>query len=196
MLFYLALTRDAKRFCKRLRFLPLHLGAVVLLGVFAVTGFGGFSSYVPEVSQVQSAAVVMPNQSIQITGYNGSGGNDEYRSLLQGDLIPGFTSPNDLALITKLHQNLATSGKQPLRETGPHKEQVVHTVIQFVYTLKDGRQVRRHYDRIAFSQLMQFLQLEDSDRYHAMVREVLTGAPTRRRSTGSIAGKVNCKLPI
>ena len=175
--FYLALTRDAKRFCKRLRFLPLHLGAVVLLGVFAVTGFGGFSSYVPEVSQVQSAAVVMPNQSIQITGYNGSGGNDEYRSLLQGDLISGFTSPNDLALITKLHQNLATSGKQPLRETGPRKEQVVHTVIQFVYTLKDGRQVRRHYDRIAFSQLMQFLQLEDSDRYHAMVREVLTGAP-------------------
>ena len=50
-------------------------------------------------------------------------------------------------------------------------------MIQFVYTLKDGRQVRRHYDRIAFSQLMQFLQLEDSDRYHAMVREVLTGAP-------------------
>ena len=31
--FYLALTRDAKRFCKRLRLLPLHLGAVVLLGV-------------------------------------------------------------------------------------------------------------------------------------------------------------------
>ncbi len=175
--FYLALTRDAKRFCKKLRFLPLHLGVAVLLGVLAVTGFWGFSSYVPEVSQVQSAAVVMPNQSVQITGYDGSGGTGYQSFLVQGDLIPGFTAPDDLALITKLHQKLATVGKQPIQETGPREEQIVHTKIQFVYTLKNGRQVRRHYDRIAFSQLIQFLQLEDSDHYHAMVREALNGAP-------------------
>ena len=127
--------------------------------------------------QVQSAAVVMPNQSVQITGYDGSGGTGYQSFLVQGDLIPGFTAPDDLALITKLHQKLATVGKQPIQETGPREEQIVHTKIQFVYTLKNGRQVRRHYDRIAFSQLIQFLQLEDSDHYHAMVREALNGAP-------------------
>lgn len=175
--FYLALTRDAKRFCNKLRFLPLHLGVAVSLGIFAVTGFGGFSGYVPEVSQIQSAAVVMPNQSIRITGYDGSSGNRYQSFLAQGNLIPGFTAPDDLALITELHQQIATAGKQPLRETGPREDQIVHTMIQFVYTLKNGRQVRRNYDRIVFSQLIQFLQLEDSDHYHALVREALTGAP-------------------
>lgn len=179
--FYLALTRDGKRFRKKLRFLPLHLGAVVLLSVLAVTGFCGFSSYVPEPSEVRSVDVIMPDQSIQITGYSGSYGIDNQYFSEQGDLIPGFTSQHDLELITKLHRRLAEEGNQPLQEDGPRGEQVVRTVIQFVYTRKDGRQVRRHYEKVPFSQLIQFLQLEDSDRYHELVREVLTDAPDLER---------------
>ena len=175
--FYLALTRDGKRFRKKLRFLPVHLSAAALLGVLVVTGFCGFSSYVPAISEVQSADVVMPNQSIKLSGYSGTRGIDNQVFSEQGGLVPGFSSERDLQLITRLHRQLAEVGRRELKKEGSLKDRTVRTGIQFVYTLKDGRQVRRHYERIPISLLTQFLQLEDSDRYHALIREVLTTEP-------------------
>lgn len=190
--FYLALTRDGKRFRKKLRFLPVHLSAAALLSVLVVTGFCGFSSYVPAISEVQSADVVMPAQSLQISGYMGSYGSDIYLLQGQGGPIEGFTTKRDLQLIEKLHRQLAEGGRRELREERSLKDRTVRTVIQFVYTLKDGRQVRRHYERIPISLLTQFLQLEDSDRYHELVREILTTA-TDTQASGRVERIIGIK---
>lgn len=176
-IFYLVLMRDRRRFFKKLRFLPLHLAAMALLGVITITGLMGFSSHVPAYTEVQSVAVTMPSQSIQITGYMSMRGTNNFCFTAQGDLIEGFTSARDLQFIEKLHRQMVECEKQALREDGPRKEQVVRMTTQFSYLLKNGRQVKRSYDRIPVSVLAQFLQLEDSDRYHALIQELLTTAP-------------------
>ncbi|HIT54229.1 MAG TPA: hypothetical protein IAD07_09860 [Candidatus Fimivicinus intestinavium] len=182
--FTVAITRDKRRFLKKLRWLPAHLGAAALLGVLTVATMGRLAGYVPESTQVQSADVILPEQTLLLSGSSWSRGIDSLQMQGQGGSITSFTSARDLQRIEALHRQLAAGGKLPLKAEGARESQVIHTTLQFVYRLKNGREVRRSYDRAPVSLLTQFLQLEDSDRYHALVRQVLTQAPAAEPKQG------------
>ena len=63
-----ALIRNGKEFLRGLKKLPIHLGITLIIGIVFATGLFGFSTRIPELSEIQSASITVPAESIIGTG--------------------------------------------------------------------------------------------------------------------------------
>lgn len=181
----LVLTRSLPLFRKKWKWILLQGGVCALLCVACATGFFGFSSRVPDIKKVKSAAVTLPAQSIRFSGYSRGIGSNSYYFSEQGDLLFDFTTERDLNQIQELHRLLIADGDQPLKGAegaASRSDQVVPARIQFIYTLKDGSQVKRYYDHLPVRTLERFTALEDTDRYRQLVDELFVVKPPKNEA--------------
>ena len=147
--------------------LAVSAGGVLLIGIILATGGLGFSQRIPAVDSIEKAEI----------GYSG---NTELMEMVWRRNADAFsvrrityTSPEDLAVITGLHRAMADQGR-PVpngKIAQPYKETAVSIPLDIIYTLKDGRVIRRVYDVNTLETLEQLLKLDKTEAMTACIKE-------------------------
>ncbi len=165
----LLILRDTRKFKKGLFKLPAELAVSgIIVAVFA-TGLLGFSTRIPEESEIKSAAISF------------AGVNDEFAYAAQesyywstgvefttnGLLVDGFESENDIKAIRDIHESIAEN------TAGERSE----TAVRIVYKLKDGSTFERCFKNIPNECYEKLLSLEKSDNYKKRLYDVFKGEP-------------------
>lgn len=174
----LALIRNGREFLRGMVKLPAHLGIALAAGILFATGLLGFSSRLPEVSEIRSVSVTVPTDCFIGTGCSSTGyGWVDYDWASTGDLLNGITGEEDLQLVRAVHEQIIKSGDQPLTSDDPNvarEEQSVAGRVQFVYELKNGKKLLRSYSHIPVSALNALIRVEDTAAAKEAVKELLT----------------------
>lgn len=169
--------KDIKTILKHSPIYAAAIGAVVL--VFSL-GLFGYSSYIPNKTEIAKITVSFPNQmfaedylsesadfglyrqnnafSAQQTYYGTFGEKISY-SYAYSQNYTGliFTLPEDINRITSLHEKFISEGK-----IKDNAEDAVGTYIEFIYTLKDGSTVKRYYSEATEELYKEMLKLNDT----------------------------------
>ena len=170
--------KEIKTILKHSPIYATAIGAVVL--VFSL-GLFGYSSYIPEKSEIAKVTVSFPNQifaedylseSSEFALYRqnsafshgktyyGTFGEKISYSFAYVDNYTGviFTTPADINRVASLHEKLIADGK--IRNNA---ENAVGTYIEIVYTLKDGSSYKRYYSETTEETYLELLKLNDTD---------------------------------
>jgi hypothetical protein len=169
--------------------IPCGAGALALvLTLLLGTGWFGYSSYVPDATDVQSVTVTY-NQNITLLRHIGQGsfsrgwadsqgaalsgfgdGENFYEFLyiygfdLNEDSLPILTLPEDVEVIRAIHEAIITEGRQTY--TGKPADGFTDTVVpvyyKITYTLKSGKTVERYYPYLTLTALEETVKAEDT----------------------------------
>lgn len=183
----LALIRNWKDFLHGFVKLPIHLGISLVIGVVFATGFFGFSTRVPELSEIKSAAITVPSDTFLGVGCSGSSWGADYSWGALGNMLDGLTEEADINFVRQLHEQIVESGDQELTVNQPgvaREDQVSWATIQVVYELKNGRRLLRHYNNVPVKAVTQLLNVEDTEAGKEQIRSLLTEAPVQTAGYG------------
>ncbi|MCD7774818.1 MAG: hypothetical protein LUH40_04475 [Clostridiales bacterium] len=164
LLFGLIMTRTAKTLKSMVKFvIP---GLAVSLGAAAVmlTGGFGFSSRVPEVSEIQRAYITVPTGDTVVSMSNGGINIDgvKFSYCDESSCVGPFTTEGDLKTVTAVHAALAENS-----DSG-------EGVICISYYLKDGGIVNRCYKNVSNEILSQMTAVEDTDYMEQFIEDVFS----------------------
>lgn len=152
--------RDMKKFVRGLYKLPI--GILFSVGVMFsfYTGFFGFATKIPDVSEIESVAVTSVGKINEYGLFADDYGYFAYNELgyyyFSEDLVSGFKTERDIKAVVEANQSIVDSDES--ERIYPHR-------IQFVYTLKNGKTFKRNYEGISAESYKKLLYLEDSDCY-------------------------------
>lgn len=173
-----ALIRNGKEFLRGLVKLPVHLGITLIIGVIFATGLFGFSSRIPELSEIKSAAITVPSDTFLGVGGGGySVGAYDYAWGALGQMLNGITDEEDLRLVRQIHEEIIKSGDQKItaNDKGINREdQTVGSTVQVVYELKNGKKLMRSYNHVPMKAVNQLLNIEDTKAGRAQIQKFLT----------------------
>lgn len=169
--------------------IPCGAGALALvLTLLLGTGWFGYSSYVPDATDVQSVTVTY-NQNITLLRHIGQGsfsrgwadsqgaalsgfgdGETFYEFLyiygfdLNEDSLPILTLSEDVEIVRAIHEAIITEGRQTY--TGKPADGFTDTVVpvyyKITYTLKSGKTVERYYPYLTLTALEETVKAEDT----------------------------------
>ena len=138
------------------------------------TGGLGFASYVPTTDDVESV-------SVSYTGtpdYLACG----FKSAKAGDgsyyfsAEYSFSDAEAIEIVRGVHEDLASAGHLELAEDESNFESTVLPYdIVFRYTLRDGTEVVRYYDRASLADLAQLASVDDTQRARELARAAISG---------------------
>lgn len=181
------LIRDLKGVVKHYP-IPCGVGAVALvLTVLLGTGWFGYSSYVPDATEVQSVTVTY-NQNITLLRHLGQGsfsrgwadtdatmssmsnGETFYDFLyvygfdLNEDSLPVLTLSEDVEIVRSIHEAIIAEGRQTYtgKPTDGFTDTVVPVYYKITYTLKSGKTVARYYPYLTLTALEETVKAEDT----------------------------------
>ena len=159
LLLEIIVLRDMRKFARGLYKLPI--GIAVSIGILFIfnTGFFGFSRSVPEVSDIQSVAVTYVGTGSEY-GLFSDGYAWQYQELgyyEHSNCMAGeFKTEKDIKAVVEAHKSIAEKDES---------QRTLENEIQFVYTLKNGKTVKRSFNAVSPESYKKLLYLEDSDYY-------------------------------
>lgn len=164
--------------CALKHFPAYAVGFAAFFAVFS-TGLFGYSSYIPEKSEIASVTVTSPHlifmeDSLSNTSdfalkpqnlresfivNPSSFGQHIFHSFYYFEQFTGliFSKDEDIEKVLKLHEKLIEDGK--IKNNAPD---AVGTYITVNYTLKDGSTVKRYYSESTEDTILQLLYLNDT----------------------------------
>lgn len=172
-----ALIRNGKEFLRGLKKLPIHLGITLIIGIVFATGLFGFSTRIPELSEIQSASITVPSDSFLGVGCIGSSYGSEYNWGSLGNMLEGLEAEEDLRLVRQVHEKIIQTGDQKItanQDGVAREDQFVESTIQVVYQLKNGRKLMRNYYHVPMQAVTHLLRVEDTEAGRAQVQKFLT----------------------
>jgi|GEM_PF-1711574 len=189
MVIELILTRKIKLFVKGLVKLPIHMGVALIICLFFVTGLFGYSSNVPEISDIKKVDISMPTGSsigLATLDYPSEYANVTFSNM--AGYLDSITSENDFKTVTKLHEQIIKDGKLNYDKKNPAKSEndAVFGNIYINYTLKDGKKITRYYEHVKVSTLTKMLGLEETDRYKNLLESIFS-QPISKKDSEQIA---------
>lgn len=154
--------------------LPAGLAAVYALVVVLGTGFFGYSTRIPDASNVASMQISYVGSPNYITGDNtqgSSGANGYYISQ-----SVKLTDTGDIKLASTLHEAMINAGKPSLQlNSAAYEKTAVPYDITVQYKLKNGGTITRYYDRTTYAVLETMLTLDNTNAVKALTRKNLSG---------------------
>lgn len=173
-----ALIRNGKEFLRGLVKLPVHLGITLIIGVIFATGLFGFSSRIPELSEIKSVAVTVPVNTFNgLQGNSAPRGDSNYRWGAMGGILEGITGEENIGFVRNLHEQIVKKGKQEItadKAGVARNDQIVRNTVQVVYELKNGKKLMRFYDNVQMEVVNQLLNVEDTQAGRECIRSLLT----------------------
>ena len=178
-----ALIRNGKEFLRGLKKLPVHLGITLIIGIVFATGLFGFSTRIPELSEIQSASITVPSDSFLGLGCSGSSYGSEYNWGALSDMLEGIEAEEDLRLVRQVHEKIIQTGDQKItanQDGVAREDQFVESTIQVIYQLKNGKKLMRNYYHVPVQAVNQLLHIEDTEADHVQIQKFLTAPLTSR----------------
>ena len=143
-------SKSLKAVLESCRRLPVYLASPVVALVICCTGCFGYSSYVPQSSQVQSAEIIYPGSNDFFT--SGIVSENIGNLTANVNITRSFSSPQALEVITDVHRQACDAADGSEITSGFYVN----------YTLRDGSTVDRYFRNIPMQVLEQLLQLDRS----------------------------------
>lgn len=178
-----ALIRNGKEFLRGLKKLPIHLGITLIIGIVFATGLFGFSTRIPELSEIQSASITVPSDSFLGLGCSGSSYGSEYNWGALSAMLEGIEAEEDLRLVRQVHEKIIQTGDQKItanQDGVAREDQFVESTIQVIYQLKNGKKLMRNYYHVPVQAVNQLLHIEDTEAGHVQIQKFLTAPLTSR----------------
>ena len=178
-----ALIRNGKEFLRGLKKLPVHLGITLIIGIVFATGLFGFSTRIPELSEIQSASITVPSDSFLGLGCSGSSYGSEYNWGALSDMLEGIEAEEELRLVRQVHEKIIQTGDQKItanQDGVAREDQFVESTIQVIYQLKNGKKLMRNYYHVPVQAVNQLLHIEDTEASHVQIQKFLTAPLTSR----------------
>lgn len=172
---------------KKLWKLGVHIGAFTLCFFIFYSGLFGYSTRMPELEDIESAAIstgtgdflLSPSTS---SWSSASGGDTPNFTLLSAQsvhgVIDGFTAKEDIEKILDIHKKFIECKNLKATDeavNGKFGERAIPTKIAIIYTLKDGTTFERSF-KVATDEIMQMLsEFTKTEHYVDLVTERLGG---------------------
>ena len=199
----LILIRDLKAVVRQYP-IPCGTGAMCLLVTFFLgTGWFGYSSYVPDSSDVASVTVSY-NQNVAL--FNGKGqekyfqsnspdskkatrtsvgnynGSCNYAFLyaqgfeLNEGALPELIHPEDVEIALSIHDAIVTDGHQTFtgQPADKHERTVVPVSFRITYILKNGKTVERYYEYLTLATLEKTVEAENTLAFREEISKAYT----------------------
>ncbi len=161
--------RDLKKFAKGLYKFPIGIAVCVAITLIFNAGLFGFSQKMPELSEIKSVSVTTVGSTAEYgltsDGWNYSNYDLSYIAAPQS-LAGEFTTENDIKAVLDVHKSITDTNDE---------ERTLKTEIQFIYTLKNGKTIKRSFYTISPETYKKALHLEDCDYYNSALKELFTG---------------------
>lgn len=171
------LIRNFKVFLKGTYKLPIHLALAGLIFVFFFTGYFGAANKIPKAEDISyvkvSSSTVNYSGSLSSNIYSYGFGQIDFTS----NKMPNgkYESASDVAKIQELHKILA--GKLPVTQSDVEQniDENYPQYIKIVYTLKNGKEVKRAYYGVSIDAFNKLLELQKGDYQSARLKETFYG---------------------
>lgn len=162
------LLRDTKKLVKGLIKLPVEIAVSVIAVVLFSGGLFGFSTKMPALSQIKSAAITLngTNDEFGICPSDEWSGSYNMEYSPEGDMVDGFKTEKDLEKIFAIHKNAAKT---------PDSENASGRTVRIIYTLKNGKRFYRVFRDVSQETYTSLLTLQDSDFLQERFDTIFTG---------------------
>ncbi|MCR4926160.1 MAG: hypothetical protein K5917_07720 [Clostridiales bacterium] len=170
--------RSKKEYAKGLIKAPIHAAVILIISTFVLTNFFGLANNIPKLENIEKIEISTVNSQKILgyaTNYYGSNSisdgfvveNMDYSNY--AEVSGNYTSESDKQFIIDFNKEILKLGKKQL--SSDEKE---NNKIAIIYTLKNGKEVRRvfNYSTNEINQLL--LGLENTDYYKQKITENLT----------------------
>lgn len=162
----LLLIRNFKLFLKKTYKLPMHLAIALLIFTFFSTGYFGAVNKIPKTEDISYIKISSPALSYSGPHINLSWENFSFLDFdCTTNTLPigKYESASDIEKIQEIHKTLVDRGlATELNMTENADENYPH-YIKIVYTLKNGKEIKRAYYGINTETYNKLLELENSD---------------------------------
>lgn len=161
--------RDGKKFVRGLYKLPIGLVASGLIVAMFYTGLFGFSQKLPEISEIKSVAVSYAGNVAEYGIFADSYGYiaSDFSYYSYSDALTGeFTTENDIKAVLDVHKSIAETSES---------DRDMENDVQFVYTLKNGKQFMRCFNSVSYESYKKLLYLEDCDFFDEQLKKYFKG---------------------
>lgn len=170
LLLEIIVLRDLKKFAKGLYKLPIGIAVSVAIVFIFNAGLFGFSSKIPEVDDIRSVAVTYAGTNDEYGLFSDNGYKWQWQEVAYYEfgntLVGEFRTERDIRAVTDVHKSIV--------ETQPD-DRTVTNEIQFVYTLKDGSELKRSFKSVSPESYKKLLMLENSDFYTEALVKYFSG---------------------
>ncbi len=161
--------RDMKKFARGLYKLPVGIAVSVAITLIFNSGLFGFSQKLPELSDIQSVSVTSVSNTSEYglfsDGWTYVTTDLDYYAAPQS-LTGEFTTEKDIKAVLDVHRSITESEEA---------DRTLNSEIQFIYTLKNGKTLKRSFYEISPETYKKALYLEDCDFYDAALKNLFTG---------------------
>lgn len=161
--------RDGKKFVRGLYKLPIGLVVSGLIVAMFYTGLFGFSQKLPEVSEIKSVAVSYAGNVAEYGIFADSYGYvaSDFSYYSYSDSLTGeFTTENDIKAVLDVHKSIVGT---------PENDRLMENDVQFVYTLRNGKQFMRCFNSVSYESYKKLLYLEDCDFFDEQLKKYFKG---------------------
>ncbi|MEG0546923.1 MAG: hypothetical protein RR552_07030 [Oscillospiraceae bacterium] len=171
------LIRNLREFFKASYKLPIHLGIAAVIFVFFFTGYFGFASKVPNISDIETAQIssnvqsLYDNNTIQNYYYFMGSIPTSSSTAPSGD----YKSENDLKFVTDIHNILAKDGNTNMVIPKETNYTAFPNSVKIIYTLKNGKQIYRNYYGISYDVTKKLLEYDKTDARKAELKDLFYG---------------------
>ena len=169
LLLEIIVLRDVKKFTKGLYKLPVGIAVSIAIVFIFNSGLFGFSQKIPDISEIKSVSVSTVGNSTEYGLFSDS--NVYYASELgyyysQGTLVGEFTTENDIKAVIEAQESITKTKTE---------DRTLPNEIQFVYTFKNGKTLKRRFKNISPESYKKVLFLEDTDFYKEQLEKYFKG---------------------
>lgn len=161
--------RDLKKFARGLYKLPVGIAVSVVVTLVFNGGLFGFSQKMPELSEIKSVAVTTVGTGAEYALFSDSwmyGNYDVGFFAAPQSLVGEFTTEKDIKAVLDVHKSITETQEE---------DRTIKNKMQFIYTLKNGRTLKRSFDAVSPECYKKAVCLEDSDFYDETLKEFFTG---------------------
>lgn len=198
----LLFVRSAKLFKKRLPHLLIECGVALCLFLILGFGVGARMKKLPEIDEIQSAAVTvngasfyddsesiyehlgMYDKSIYRIDINTNVGNDVQT------VVPGFTDENDLKAIIEANSIINNVGNGNEDSYSAYSD----IPVSFIYTLKNGRTVKRFYRSSGLDAAITLSTLLKSENYINIYSDMFENLLDTHTENYGFMGEYHCDV--
>lgn len=190
----LVLFRSFKSYFKKLYRVLIYFAVFAAFCLVFISGLFGYSTRIPEASQIKSAAVstgtannlVRPNDTsvnyYYYSEFEKDTGPARMASAItltnySGTVFPGFNTAQDIELIRELHGKLIEQRGLKINEksmtVSDYMQRAARTQIVFHYELKDGSTFIRKYDVTTYEVLAALADLQNREIYREFAARMI-----------------------
>ncbi|MBQ2774354.1 MAG: hypothetical protein IJF40_00500 [Clostridia bacterium] len=189
----LLLTRSFKSYKRNIKFSLIHIGLMVLFVFSLHLGFFGYSSYIPDIEDIKSVNISTPStltgakSAILYSSYSDFYWIENnltdtvpgcyYTSDTGGYMLSEFKDKESIQSVIDFHQKLIDEGwvhRESDKARLDYSKRSVKVNATIVYTLKDGRQIARGYQRLPLDLYEEMFRVEDTDKWNGLVEMEFT----------------------